>query len=200
MKIGRRGFLKILGGTAAAAVAAPLITPAQGIVRPGMAPLYVPPQNLDYGVPQRSLSLSTDIEAAKRTTTISWKNVFLDAEEIAVRVPMLLRQSEFIPEFGGKLPAGAEVMVDQMTADRWVRNHVAVPGSNAPRDLQEQSAKRLAARSQDWRGDDGHMDTYSLGVFAPLPEREPTEMARVLFNDAEAMRQTTARFRKMWNV
>jgi hypothetical protein len=45
VKIGRRGFLGLLGGAAAAVVAAPSVTQAA-------APLFIPAERLDMGVPR----------------------------------------------------------------------------------------------------------------------------------------------------
>lgn len=146
MKLERRGFLKLLGATAATAVLAPeapkIVTPASA------APLYVPSQRLDMGVPTQRLVLSTDIEASKRAI----RPPFADAPTTG-SIPMLLLHNEFLPKYGGKLAAGSTVLVDQETARRWVDYRVAVPGPGAPKDLQAGSARREAerARREDYR-------------------------------------------------
>ena len=149
MKLGRRGFLKGIVGLGAAAVAAPLITPATTLAAPVAAPLYVPPQNLAYGVPTGRLSLSTDVQAA-----VQWSEIQGPLSEAIGRrlhertIPMLLLQNEFLVEHGGRLPAGSEVMVDRQTADRWLRNAIATAGPSAPADLQVASARMLAERQE----------------------------------------------------
>lgn len=107
----RRSFLKLLGATATAAVAAPIITPTAS------APLYIPSQRLDYGVPRglvttRALPAWADVEPLLAqamgerlsdtwltgTTTITCDNVFLDVDELAVLVPipsMLLHDRDY---------------------------------------------------------------------------------------------------------
>lgn len=144
MSLSRRGFLKILGGATVAAVIAPkIVLPETTVVTPTKAPLFVPSQNLDMGVPRRIL---TATELPPATTTLTWKNQFLGAGELAATVPMLLLQDNFIRQYGGKLRAGSEVMVDPSTADRWIQNGVAAPGPNAPQYLQLRSVQRIMER------------------------------------------------------
>lgn len=166
MKLGRRSFLKILGGTAAAAVAAPIIAPQTNLVAPVAAPLFVPARNLDMGVPRRILT-ATEMpppqafpqpfipEAVQRE--------IIDAQ-MRKTIAMLLLQDNYIPEYGGKLRAGHEVLVDQTTAYRWVRHGVAAPGPNAPRDLQMDSAKRIAERQDRQRSDPRDGTIWGLPV------------------------------------
>jgi hypothetical protein len=140
--------LKILGGTAAAAVAAPLITPASA------APLYIPSQNLDMGVPRQILT-ATDMSLAE------WLIPDADYDICTVPVPMLLVHDEFRPpgwqQYGQqRVPAGTTLLVDRPTAERWVTHGVGTPGPGAPLALQEASAKRQASRwleplvTEDW--------------------------------------------------
>lgn len=132
----RRSFLKLLGGTTVAAVAAPLITPST-------APLFIPPERLDMGVPRRILTATELPPRPWRTTlttpdgvtyttrvvpmpqatywvdgerglwpgsptsTLTWENKFLRAEELAVIVPISLAEymledtdRELFAEFG----------------------------------------------------------------------------------------------------
>jgi hypothetical protein len=135
--------LKLLGAGAAAAVAAPLITPAAA------APLFIPSQNLDMGVPRQILT-ATEMP----TTLTTWTNTFLNAEELSFfdEIPMLLVHDEFSPpgwqQFGReRVPAGTTLMVDRPTAERWVENGVGTPGPGAPTDLQEEAAQRQATRA-----------------------------------------------------
>jgi hypothetical protein len=133
MSLTRRGLLKLLGGTVAAAVVAPQI------VLPTQAPLFVPSHHLEMGVPRRIVPAT---ELPPPATTLTWANRFLGADELAVSVPMLLLQDNFAQQWGGRLKAGFEVLVDQATAERWIEFGVAVPGARASRDLQERSAQR----------------------------------------------------------
>mgnify|MGYP000914662312 CR=1 FL=1 len=48
MKIGRRGFLKLASGLVVASVAAPAAQTIEAVT----APLYIPPERLDMGVPR----------------------------------------------------------------------------------------------------------------------------------------------------
>lgn len=147
MKIGRRGFLKILGGTAAAAVASQIITPPTVA-----APLFVPAQNLDMGVPRKILT-ATEMPA---TTWEALGSIRRGSGPLtapyrgAGSIEMTLLQAEFSFEYGGgrKLPAGTTLLVDAETAERWVTNGVAVPGPHAPPALQIRSAKDQAARAK----------------------------------------------------
>lgn len=163
MKLGRRSFLKILGGAAAATVAAPLIKPVSA------APLFVPAQHLDMGVPRRIL---TATELPPSTSMLTWQNTMIGPEE----VQMLLLHDEFSPpywqQYGReKVPAGTTLLVDRETADRWVKHGVAAPGPSAPRDLQETAAARLAekrARDHDpWR--DGQTWRPILATVEQMP-------------------------------
>lgn len=157
----RRSFLKVLGGAATALVAAPILTPPS-------APLFIPSQNLDYGVPSGRLATASSIST--QTLQQLWDRGV--ARRADGTVPMLLRQSEFLPWAGGKLPAGSVVMVDRETADRWIANDIAVPGPSAPYAMQTVSAKRLAERQQrantmSW--DNVYLDAEELAVIAPVP-------------------------------
>ena len=69
----RRGFLKRVGGAALAVVT---------------APLYIPSERLDFGVPARRLILSSDYDDAIKTTTLTWDNTFCDAEAIGLMIPI----------------------------------------------------------------------------------------------------------------
>jgi hypothetical protein len=97
MKFTRRGFLKAVGGTALVAVS---------------APLYIPAQNLAFGVPHQILTatemptkpLSFFVSGEMGlldTTRIVWKNKFLNAAEIASILP--------VPEF----------MLEDLNYDLW---------------------------------------------------------------------------------
>jgi hypothetical protein len=152
----RRSFLKRAGGVALAVVA---------------APLYIPPSNLDYGVPIRNLSLSTDIEAAVRR---SFRSVaYYTGDE---PIPMLLMQGEYTLEFG-TLPAGSQVMVDRETAERWMDYRVAVPGPGAPDNLVARSARREAERTTTLSWKNTFIDAEKVAAISPIPDRELTESA-----------------------
>lgn len=157
MKIGRRGFLKLLGGTAAAAVAAPVL--AQGMTRPGGlalpsgGPLFIPARNLDMGVPRQILT-------ATEMPDLLSDAIWLDGERgiwnpapadhrMARTVPMVMLQDNYSWEYGrGLMRAGSTVLVDQETAERWADRGVAVPGADAPAEVQERAAKRQIEREQ----------------------------------------------------
>lgn len=149
----RRGFLKLLGGTVVAAIVAPAVPK---IATPTNAPLFVPSQHLDFGVPTQRLV--TAREAASANMAHLWEQrVSAYAAQRAVdgqhrTIPMLLIQDEYLPQYGGKLKAGAQVMVDRVTAERWTENRIAAPGSGAPRDLQDIAAKAAAER-EIWQHD-----------------------------------------------
>lgn len=74
----RRGFLRRAGAAVIAAVA---------------APLYIPSERLDFGVPTQGLDAPRSLYLPPetwnpRTTTVTWKNVLSDAEEIATIIPI----------------------------------------------------------------------------------------------------------------
>lgn len=163
MPISRRSFLKLLGVGAAAAVTAPVL--GAGAVRPGglvlpppQAALFIPSEHLD-AVPTQRLSLSTNIEQAVR-----YAQQHPEPRPIGTgSIPMLLIQSEFMLPYG-KLPAGSEVMVDDIVANRWVRNNIAVPGPSAPPELQLRSAQRRFERKQEQRRDLSSVIDWSVLV------------------------------------
>lgn len=184
--IGRRSFLKILGGTAAAAVAAPIIAPQTALALPSSAPLFVPAANLDFGVPTGRLSLSTDVAAAaKQAIRDGARQAYADVESIS----MLLLQDNYIPWAGGKVKAGTEITVDRETADRWVKHGVAAAGMNAPRDLQMDSAKRLAERREraeqrrleeaSWQSGSWDWDPENIQSTAVAPDTESVDLSMI---------------------
>lgn len=149
----RRSFLKVLGLMGVATAVAPSLFQTTAPAAPPSAPLYIPPQNLDMGVPRRILTATT-LPATLPTTSMTWGNVFWNVEEIAYIIPipegvnqgeisMLLRQGEYLPGIG-KLPAGSDVMVDRTIAELRIANYIAIPEPQAPREMQERSAKALA--------------------------------------------------------
>lgn len=163
----RRSFLKILGGSAAAVVAAPLITPSVG-------PLFIPPERLDMGVPRQILT-ATELPKAPAP------DMLIDMVGMRTApIPMLLVQDEFSPpgwqQYGReKVPAGTTLLVDRTTAERWVKHGVGTPGPAAPMDLQEASAKRQAERRTS-------MLTWETSW--PAPETL-TPLAPLMLNDTD---------------
>lgn len=144
--VSRRGFLKLLGAAGAAIVAAPaLAEAAPKLVTPApSAPLFVPAERLDFGVPTQRLVISSDVAKAVRETEHLRASVEQAERWVAGQVPMLLLQDNYLPQYGGKLKAGAEVLVDQATAKRWMAFNVAVPSPTAPVEAQQQYVERRA--------------------------------------------------------
>jgi hypothetical protein len=185
----RRAFLTRLGLGAAAVVAAPIIAPAS------TAPLFVPSERLAFGVPTQRLVLSANVAQALQRPQTSHGGI------TAYYIPMLLTQDNYLPEYGGRLPSGAEVMVDRATADRWVAHGVAVPGLGAPRDVQERWTRQ--AESRESRQDASYPTTWD----APLaeewtrppygPPRTPERTARL---DAGWQRMFAGARRDGWEV
>lgn len=141
----RRTFLKLLGGTAAATVAAPIITPATG-------PLYIPAERLDYGVP-RQIVTAQAMPLGEPSLAPFIEPVRQSAWATGTAVPMTLLWDEFRPphwqQFGReKVPAGTTLLVDESTARRWIKYGVAAAAPSAPVAFQNESAKRLAEKKQ----------------------------------------------------
>lgn len=143
--VSRRGFLKFLGAGAAAVVAAPILQPAAPVLARPSAPLFVPAANLDMGVPHRILT-ATEMPLASVRVPSQSQDIRQAAYRMAGSIPMLLLQDNFIQQYGGKLKAGAEVLVDRSTADRWIQNGVAVAGADAPSDVKLQSMQKVMER------------------------------------------------------
>lgn len=72
MKLSRRGFLGLLGGAAAAAIVAPAVEQ----VAHASAPLFIPAERLDMGVPSgrlaTAISWGPEVHGAKTTITAEW--------------------------------------------------------------------------------------------------------------------------------
>jgi hypothetical protein len=150
MSVTRRSFLKILGATAAAAaVAHPVLTtPAAS----AGAPLFVPAERLDFGVPREiATARSLDTQEVKDL----WQqhvNRFDEARSRAIMgdsVPMTLVQDEFLLEWGGRLAAGSTVMVDPVTAYRWIAGGVGVAAAGAPMELRNESVRVQGERQRE---------------------------------------------------
>lgn len=120
-KFGRRAFLKTAGAALVTAVA---------------APLFIPSDRLDFGVP-RAVSTETltsgEIQALWGRYVERFDGLQQRAtQRIVGQVPMLLVQNEYMTTYGGKLAAGSRVLVDQATSDRWLAYGVAVPDRGHP--------------------------------------------------------------------
>jgi hypothetical protein len=187
MPLSRRSFLKILGGTAAAAVAAPILPASAG-------PLFVPAERLDFGVP-RQIVTAQSVTVGEITALWEQQARTFDQAQASARmartVPMTLLQNEYLHEWGGSLAAGSTILVDQVTAERWATNGVAVAGAAAPREIQERSAKvqaerramreeRAADASSWWAAekDDGSSNLINAGRGARVV---PTDEIEALF-------------------
>jgi hypothetical protein len=116
----------VLGGVGAAIAAAPLIVPPS-------APLYIPSERLEFGVPKTFVLVDSlergDVQAllAERQAR---RNLMVDeqaAARMAETVPMLMLRDEYNQRFGGHLNAGSTVLLDPATAQRWATVGIAVP-------------------------------------------------------------------------
>lgn len=67
------------------------------------------------------------------------------AEVLPQDTRMTLVQDGYLSEHGGRLKAGTVVMVDEPTAERWRRKHIAVDSAETDKTLREQKAAQLAA-------------------------------------------------------
>lgn len=178
--VSRRGFLKILGGTAAAIVAAPILAPSKPVLAaPPAAPLFVPSRNLDMGVPRRIL---TATEMPKLPPTATLTQVAVDGyhatRQMAHSVPMMLLHDEYMTEWGGRLKAGSTLLVDQVTADRWLENRVAIrPDATA-----EEAVKVIPGRS----------DVYLFGKDLPTTPVPSSDWERALRLDDERLARDRA--------
>jgi hypothetical protein len=139
-------------------VAAPLIKPAEIALAQPAAPLFVPAQNLDMGVPRRILTAT-----AMPTLTVEQvaaqirDDATITTTRMGRTVPMLLLHDEYLTEYGGRLKAGSTLLVDQKTADRWVEYGVGVRS-----DASAAEAARVLP---------GRDNRYALGGMAGLPIR-----------------------------
>ena len=132
----RRSFLKMLGGAAALAAVAPIVG-----VMPA-APLFIPSQRLDFGVPTQQLMTARQLPMASTVT--------VERRLFGADVPMLMLHDNFSFEYAingdPRIPVGATIMVDESTAERWIASGVATPGPHAPLHIQEHAARALAGR------------------------------------------------------
>ena len=153
MTISRRTFLKLLGAGAVAVAAAPLLEQAVPVFAQPSAPLFIPPQNLDMGVPRQILT-ATELPVS------GWFEPVVQGDRAAgvdfiEAIPMLLAQDEFRPpgwqQYGQpRVPAGTTLLVDRATAERWIAYGVGTPGPKAPVDLQEAAVRRQATSAVSW--------------------------------------------------
>ena len=122
MIISRRTFLRAAGSALVVAVA---------------APLFIPGDRLAFGVPRRQISTAT---ATPNQVKALWEQQTRHVEQRrqAVRersfnhLPVLLVHEFTMQERGGQLQAGARVMVDQATSNRWLASGIAVPDRGHP--------------------------------------------------------------------
>jgi hypothetical protein len=191
--ITRRSFLKILGGTAAAAVAAPLITPAAA------GPLFIPSQNLDMGVP-RSILTATEMPTPKPTAYFVTGDVGLRQ----LNIPMLLVHDEFRPpgwqQYGReKVPAGTTLLVDRPTAERWVEHGVGTPGPAAPLELQEASVRlgmtRRATSQMTWTNTFLNADEISFVDDIPVAGMVASDRAKRYQRWSDSIERASARLK-----
>lgn len=133
-------------GAATAVVAPSLLLPPTKVLAQPSAPLFVPAQNLDMGVP-RHIFTATEMPKALPAAFIPEAVQRKIIDNVMGRsIPMLMLQDNFSTQYGGRIKAGAEVLTDRETADRWIRFNVATPGPSAPKDLQLRSAQRMMER------------------------------------------------------
>lgn len=128
--VSRRGFLKILGAGAAAVVAAPLLGQAGPALALPAAPALIKPERLEFGVPRRVLATSSGLTNDDLARMFREQMAVVDRLQAAYRmgrsIPMLMLQDNYLREYGGRIKAGSTLLVDDATADRWLRNGVAV--------------------------------------------------------------------------
>ena len=162
----RRTFLKTIGIGASVLMAAPILsTPVSKIALP-TAPAIIPPARLDFGVPTQRFMTATEMPAsAIHMWDVIAKQVLADTDYdlwATRNIPMLTLEYGWFDGYGGKLPAGSQIMVDRTTAERWVSHGVAVPGPQAPADLQIRAARHMPERLRpEWcRSEDDYSDGY----------------------------------------
>ena len=107
------------------------------------------------------------------------------------RFKMRLKQSEFLSEFGGRIPAGSVVPVDEETAIRWIDNGIAVQAPNDAKTRQEERREEILAElerieEEQARGGvfnasitrDSFRDDEQAGIRDPMPRRMPVPARR----------------------
>jgi hypothetical protein len=159
MPIDRRTFLKRIGGGLLAVAAAPLIVPTS-------APLFIPSDRLEMGVPK---ALAQTLASGRPP-----------AEPMRGAVPMRLNQDEFSLEWGGRLPAGSVVTVDEVTARRWIDNRIGAPTESWMRSASAAEQRAVVARAvpDPWR----FRSAEEIGTTVPISPSTPP--------DGEWFRQT----------
>ena len=65
--------------------------------------------------------------------------------ELPQDIRMTLVEAEYLSEYGGRLPPGTVVLVDEPTAERWRRKGIAVDSAETDKTLKEQKRAKLAA-------------------------------------------------------
>jgi hypothetical protein len=155
MPIDRRTFLKRIGGGLLAVAAAPVLLPTS-------APLFIPSDRLEMGVPRR---LAAAIASGTPPGASLWG------------VPMRLNQDEFSMEWGGRLPAGSIVTVDEVTARRWIDNRIGAPTESWMRSASDAEQRAIVAQAvpDPWRFRSRFRSAEELGTTMPIPPSTPPD-------------------------
>lgn len=85
------------------------------------------------------------------------------------RYKMRLKSSEFMVDFGGRVPAGGVVIVDEATAIRWIETGIAEQVAADTPTFRDQKRKAAASRLQR----DQVVDEREAGQFSDMISREP---------------------------
>ncbi len=99
------------------------------------------------------------------------------------RYKMRLNDANFLPDHGGKLPAGAVVIVDEETAVRWLENNIAEQAPQgaqtfAQEQRQERESRRQQVRAQLVPIDDDEEDEDPPAAPARRSGRRPVRRGR----------------------
>jgi hypothetical protein len=156
MTIDRRTFLRRIGGGLLAVAAAPVLVPTA-------APLFIPSDRLEMGVPRR---LAAAIASGRGPGALS-----------PGAVPMRLNQDEFSMEWGGRLPAGSVVTVDERTALRWIANRIGAPTESWMRSASDAEQRAIVAQAvpDPWRFRSRFRSAEELGTTMPIPPSTPPD-------------------------
>lgn len=164
--VSRRGFLQRLG------IGAIAVTVAPDIIKQAAAPLFIPSERLDFGVPKPVLVLPdaqemTDLALAmlkeKTAYLAEYDRASRDAGALTGKIPMVMLQTTFYPSAGGRLWEGSTAYVDEKTAGRWVDYGIAAPAPGYH--VEPDTTRRVleAAQQSRYSGDFRDAEDSSTG-------------------------------------